>query len=69
VQPILDFVPQRRAAQAFLNRVGELGAAVEDAVDSKTVATLSKIDLEKGLGFWKTMPTRRRSSTTSTSAP
>ncbi len=28
---------------------------------------LSKIDLGKGLGFWKTMPTRRRSSTTSTS--
>ena len=29
-------------------------------------ATLSKIDLGNGLGFWKTMPMRRRTSTGST---
>ena len=32
-------------------------------------ATFSKIDLGNGLDFWNTIPTRRRSATTSVRGP
>ena len=63
VQFVLDFVPQRRAAQA-LSTIS-LARFLTRPFTRGPYAMFSKIDFGNGLGRWKTIPTRRRKSVTS----
>ena len=61
VEAVLDLLPQRGAAQRLLDALAhvlDLGAG-----QLRPAATLSKIDIVgNGLGFWKTIPTARRTA-------
>ena len=56
---VLDLVPQRGPAQDLLDPVVVRLEAVDLEAEGDVVLT----DFGKGLGFWKTMPMRRRTST------
>ena len=67
VQTILDLVPQRRLAQALLDNPVALGRLSATPLSLSPAATLSSIDMVgNGVGFWNTIPIRRRTWTGST---
>ena len=62
-EAILDLVPERGLAQRALDALVEIALS---PIERGPKATLSRIERGNGLGFWKTMPMRRRTSTAST---
>ena len=65
-QAVLDFVPEARLAQAALDDLVEFRLCRSQPVNAWSVGDVfGRSDFGNGLGFWNTMPTRARSSTTS----
>ena len=68
VEAVLHLVPQARLPKTVLDHLVEIGFGAGQTVNARSIGDIVVIDLGNGLGFWNTMPTRARSSTTSTSA-
>jgi len=66
MQAVLHFFPQPRLVERDLDDLLELGLVAGEAMDLRPVGACRRLIWERGSGFWKTMPTRARSGTTST---
>jgi hypothetical protein len=65
VEAVAHFLPESGAAEAALDRFVEAGLVV-DALEAQAVDDVFVDRFREGFDFWKTMPTRLRSSMTST---